>query len=155
MTATNHMLTGAVVAISIQQPWLVVPLAFISHFVLDSLPHFGINESDASIRNKDLRFLYILAMDVVLAIAFLIYVPLVLHHAVAWWVVLVGMLAAWIPDAVWVRHFMHHLRGNVHHKKSRLSRFHQRIQWFERPPGLIVEVAWFSAMSVFLGLSIR
>ena len=38
---TNHMVTGAVIALVVKQPALALPLAFLSHFVLDALPHYG------------------------------------------------------------------------------------------------------------------
>ncbi len=149
MTATNHMLAGAVMATAIQRPLLVVPLAMASHFVLDIFPHFGVNEHDQTIRNKHPLFVYILITDTALAITLLVLLPFVLHGSVNWLLVS-GMLAAWIPDAVWIRHFPHHLRGTPV-RPGRISRFHQRIQWFERPIGLVVELVWFSAMGVLLG----
>src|SRR5580704_14447947 len=41
MTTANHILVGSTIAVAIKQPLLALPLAFVSHFVLDSLPHFG------------------------------------------------------------------------------------------------------------------
>jgi hypothetical protein len=45
MTSTAHALVGAAIASRLQNPTLAVPLAFFSHFVLDSIPHwdFGTN----------------------------------------------------------------------------------------------------------------
>ena len=43
MTATNHALTGAAIAtLGKATPICAIPLAFASHFVCDSLPHFGL-----------------------------------------------------------------------------------------------------------------
>ena len=42
MTATNHALTGATIATLVRQPYLAIPLAFLSHFFCDALPHFDI-----------------------------------------------------------------------------------------------------------------
>ena len=44
MTATNHVLTGSVFALTTATAlpwWVILPVAFLLHFVLDSLPHFG------------------------------------------------------------------------------------------------------------------
>jgi hypothetical protein len=45
MTATAHALVSAAIASSVQNPILAIPLAFVSHFVLDVVPHwdFGTN----------------------------------------------------------------------------------------------------------------
>lgn len=150
MTATNHMLAGAVMAAGLHHPLLVFPAAFFSHFLLDALPHFGVHEHDTAVRNRHPLFRYILAIDIMMALAMLAVVPFALGKGVSWVVVALGMLFAWIPDASQIRHFMHQLRGREH-KLSRFSRFHFRIQWFERPLGIIVELAWFAAMVAFLG----
>jgi hypothetical protein len=143
------MLAGAVMAAGLQQPFLVVPLAFASHFVLDVLPHFGINEPDVTIRNRHPLFRYIVVIDTILAITLLALLPF-LAGSVSWWILGLGMLCAWGPDALWVAHFVRHLRGRPA-QHNRFTHFHQRIQWFERPVGLIVELVWFAAMGVFLG----
>ena len=40
MTATNHALTGAAIGFIVGVPAIAIPLALISHFVLDAIPHF-------------------------------------------------------------------------------------------------------------------
>jgi hypothetical protein len=35
------MYAGAIIALAISQPLIALPLAFVSHFVLDALPHYG------------------------------------------------------------------------------------------------------------------
>src|SRR5688572_12550977 len=41
MTTSNHILAGTLIALTIKEPLLALPLAFASHFVLDALPHYG------------------------------------------------------------------------------------------------------------------
>ncbi len=41
MTGFNHAVTGALIAGAVGNPFLAIPLAFASHFVLDAIPHFG------------------------------------------------------------------------------------------------------------------
>ena len=45
MTATAHALVSGAIAASVQNPSLAIPLAFVSHFVMDAVPHwdFGTN----------------------------------------------------------------------------------------------------------------
>jgi hypothetical protein len=39
MLSTPHLLTGAAIVLTVPQPELSLPLAFLSHFVLDAIPH--------------------------------------------------------------------------------------------------------------------
>jgi len=151
MTATNHMLAGAVVATGIQQPLLIVPLAVASHFVLDMLPHFGIHEDDQARRNNHPLFHFVLIIDVVMVVSLLALLPLILKGAISSWVLLLGMVMAWIPDAIWIPRFFRSRRGQeITH--NWMTKFHEKIQWFERPPGLVIELFWFVAMGVALGV---
>lgn len=42
MTATAHALVGAAIAVKIANPVVALPLAFVSHFVFDMLPHWDV-----------------------------------------------------------------------------------------------------------------
>jgi hypothetical protein len=153
MTATNHMLTGAVIAATVRQPLLVVPLAFLSHFVLDVFPHFGVEESDTAARNNHPLFKTVLSLDLIILSLALIIIPITLHgQDLPWWVLLLGMLAAWVPDIVWIDHLYRDMKGHVRKPPHRLTRFHQKIQWFERPPGIITEVIWLAGSITVLVL---
>ncbi len=45
MTATAHALVSSAIAASVANPLVAIPLAFVSHFVMDAVPHwdFGTN----------------------------------------------------------------------------------------------------------------
>ena len=43
MTGTNHALSGAVIATFLPAP-VAIPVAFMSHFVLDAIPHFSVDK---------------------------------------------------------------------------------------------------------------
>lgn len=153
MTATNHMLTGAVLAVSVQRLWLMAPMAIISHFVLDVLPHFGVHKDDTAKRNKHPLFQYIVFVDVALAISLLVLLPSILSGAVSTGVLLFGMLLAYSPDLIWVHRFMHEIRKKtVQYKPSWLTKFHHEIQWGERTWGVAVELVFFAGMGVWLGV---
>lgn len=155
MIATNHMLAGAVVATAVQQPLLVALLAVASHFVLDMVPHFGVHEDkDPVTRNRNPWFQFMLALDLTLVAALLVLLPFVMHGVVSPWILLAGMVLAWIPDSVWVHHFIRTHRGHTKHSHGRISRFHQRIQWFERPIGITVEILFFGGAAMLLGLNL-
>lgn len=153
MTATNHMLAGAVLATTLHNPLLVFPTAVVSHFLLDVLPHFGIKEEEHVQRNSHPLFRYILIIDITLLIALMALLPAILKAGVSRWVLMSGMFLAWAPDLVWVRSFFSELRHKTHFPQySWFSRLHQRIQWFEKPWGIVTEVVWFGMMATLLGV---
>lgn len=145
------MLAGAVVATALQQPLIVFPVALLSHFALDALPHFGIYEHDPHARNRHPLFHYVVAIDVALLLSLLVLLPSVLRGEVSRWVLLGGMVLAWIPDAVWIGEFLQMRKVKDYARRNVFVRFHQYIQWFEKPWGLVTEVVWFGAMAVLLG----
>lgn len=151
MIATNHALTGAVIALSVKQPILVIPLAFAAHFAMDAIPHFWFKEKDVFKRNKMKKFQAYLAIDLVLTAIFLITIPLLIASDVSAWVVFFGMFACISPDLAWGWRFFNELREKTERKKNRLSELHAKIQWMEVPAGGLVEAVWFF---VFLGLLI-
>lgn len=145
MTATNHVLTGAVIAGVIHNPWLALPVAFFSHFALDGLPHIGA----PGLTFDSMPFKIILFTDMSVA-AFVLLLLLLLAPASVWLLIACGILCA-SPDLMWLQKF---LAGNRHQKIPKpgpVRRFHSKVQWFERPIGSVVELAWFFAMLTILG----
>jgi len=149
MTATNHALTGAVIAVTIKRPELAIPLAFVSHFVLDALPHFGVHEDDVLRRNKSKLFRSVIGIDIVVLVALLILMPLSMH-GVPWWVLELAMLAAVAPDLIWVFRFIRETRTKQWRPGSWFARFHQAIQRIEKPWGLAIEGIWALLATVIL-----
>lgn len=147
MTSTNHVMTGAVIALAVKQPALAIPLAFASHFVLDALPHFGIYEDDVIRRNKHWLFRTVISIDIPLMLALLVIIPDLAYAKLAWGITFACMLAAISPDFVWVYRFFREVRTQKWEPGGWFPRFHQAIQWFEQPVGLIVELVWLGVMS--------
>jgi len=148
MTATNHVMTGAVIALVVKQPALAIPLAFASHFVLDAIPHFGIYENDVIKRNRHWLFRTVLGIDIPLMLGLLVVIPYLAAGKLAWGIVLASMIAAILPDSIWVYRFIKEVKTKKWEPGGWYPRFHQAIQWFEKPAGLIIELVWLSAMSV-------
>jgi hypothetical protein len=46
VTAPNHALTGALIGLSVANPVLALPLAFVSHLLQDTVPHYDPAEPD-------------------------------------------------------------------------------------------------------------
>src|SRR5689334_16761736 len=135
MTGLNHALTGAAIGLAIHQPLLVVPLAIASHFVLDAIPHF-----DHEIyRHGSKYFMHIMALDGVLSIGSII--ALMIFFPAFAWLIAIGALCATLPDFLWP---IYYANGR---KKHWYFTFHTLIQWFERPPGLLVEICYLVFIS--------
>ena len=146
MRAINHALTGAVIGLTITEPLIAVPAAVVSHYVCDMIPHFGLNQPmDRELRSKPFRNL--LYLDAVLCLGLVgVLAALRPQH---WLLAAVCAFAAAAPDLMSFNRYQAVLRhrpwhGNVY------SRFAHGIQWFERPVGAVVEVAWFAAAIALL-----
>lgn len=60
-----------------------------------------------------------------------------------WLVAAFCAFLATTPDMWSIRFFIRYNKGEAY-KPGRIRRFSQAIQWFERPIGALVEVAWFA-----------
>jgi hypothetical protein len=135
MTGTNHVLTGALIGLTLQQPLIAIPVAAGSHFVLDALPHYG--NPDHTSRG----FLTLLAID-----SFCILAIIVLFTAFRpenWIIAVISGLAAASPDLLWLPYWLGEMAGKGWKKSTTaLDRFHKRIQWSEKPYNWPMEALW-------------
>jgi len=131
MTATNHGLTGALIGAFLPLP-IAIPVAFASHFVLDSLPHYGIPLKK---RNETLVYRFIVYSDTLVAL-FIAATAVILHK---WNMEITGWVA-YSPDALWVVHYYKQDK-NLHIKtKNKFMEFHRAIQRWERPWGILIDL---------------
>lgn len=142
VTATNHGLVGAVIAISLQKyPAVAIAVAPFSHFLLDALPHSGGFES---LRSK--AFFRYLFADAILAVVSTLYIAYLYHHI--WWLVILCAFLAASPDLMWL--WYEYLHPTPREKRGRLAKFHSWIQWSQTKAGFLFEALWF--VCVFSGL---
>ena len=130
MTGLNHVLTGSAIALAVRQPLLIVPLAVLSHFILDALPHYGSRQYLWGSR----FFVPIMATDGVFSVGSVIAIMLAAPQFAG--LVALGAFCAYLPDVFWLYYYQH---GEP---QWWFYRFHTKIQWFERPPGAFVEIAY-------------
>ena len=145
MTATNHVLTGALIAASVHSPWVALPAAFASHFVLDIMPHFG----RAGINLSSSFFKRLLYTDMVIAAVCLI--GLFMLRPENGWILVTGGVLGASPDLMWYAKFVAANNNQQPPTPGFIRRFHSRIQWYEKPPGIIIEAIWCLAMLALLG----
>jgi hypothetical protein len=135
MTATNHGLVGMLIGAYLPLP-VAIPLAFVSHFVLDIIPHFGIPRNK---RNNSKGLKIFMHIDASLAFA----LGVIAVYTGKWDMFITG-LVAYSPDFVWfITYWKNGGKLNVT-TNSKFSKFHKDIQKFERPWGAIVELALFA-----------
>lgn len=148
MTATNHALTGAVVALVVKEPVLVVPIAIASHFLLDSLPHFG----GLSVTSR--KFLFILAGDAGLATGLL--ASMIILQPTLWLIAVLGAVCAMAPDLMWFPNFLRSITDRPIKKPDSITTWHKKIQRYEQPQNMPYEVVYFVIMlPVFFMLLFR
>lgn len=138
MTTTSHALTGAMIATVVKRPYLAIPLAFLSHFVCDALPHFGLH----MLFGSSTMFAWLVVDGLaLLGFSYFFYRKKVKNLPL----LAVSGFAAMSPDLAWL---YYGLQGSLHNAEAMgpLSRLHSNIQWFEHPVGILIELAWASLM---------
>lgn len=146
MTAINHALTGAIIGLVVGEPLIALPAALISHFVCDALPHFGSADSPAKrLRTNNFRNYLILefCLCVLLVVCLAVFQP---QH---WFLASVCAFLATSPDLLWINKYLK-LRRGKRWKRNAYEKFAGNIQWFEKPIGAVVEVAWLVAGLIIL-----
>jgi hypothetical protein len=144
MTTSNHAFTGAAIALTVQQPFLGLLLALVSHFVLDALPHYGRESASLADWAKHRLTWAVEALN-------LIGLPLLiwLLWGQSWWVFGAAVMAV-APDVTWMYRYFWYERFGLNPATWALTRFHINIQWGERPWGSIVELTFFVGVSAVL-----
>lgn len=131
MIGFNHGLVGGLIGKYV--PWPIgIPLALGSHFVLDALPHYGIphHKRDGS---RFWEVFFTIDFFATLSLAFWA----IAHHHYAMYAC--GQIAV-LPDFVWVAHVVKHGSFDLSGAESRYERWHKRIQRYEVPWGLWIEL---------------
>jgi hypothetical protein len=142
-------MTGAIIGLSVVAP-VAIPLAFVSHFAMDGLPHEGnlglSHKKNTAILVSDIALCFILAL-----IIFIIRPPY-------WWLAILCAFLATSPDVMWLS--LHRDRGANRTPKplserQALVRLHHKVQWFQQPIGLVVELIWAVITGVCLYFLLR
>lgn len=146
MTATNHALTGAMIATAIKQPLLTLPLAFASHFICDALPHFGIDMKFGS----RAMYTWLVTDGIAMFGCAAVLLALGVNNPI---LLAIAGFVAMAPDLAWLHYG---LKGKLHDANDldALSRFHTRIQWYQKVRGIGVEFVW-AAFMIFAILKLQ
>jgi hypothetical protein len=146
VTAVNHALTGTVIGLVVGEPLIAIPAALASHFVCDALPHWTPDTPpDKRLRSNSFRN-YLIAEA---SLCFLLVLVLVLARPEHWLLASVCAFVATSPDLLWIPRYVKTLSGKKW-SPNLYSRFSLGIQWFIKPIGAAVEIAWFAAAIVII-----
>jgi hypothetical protein len=144
MTATNHVLAGSALALVVKQPALAVSVAFLLHFVLDALPHYGHRDDQSPEQSLD-RLDWLLPADA--TVAAIVLATIAILHPAGWLLMVACGIACASPDLMWMPKFIRHKLGKPPVPRGNwLLRFHHWIQWCERGWGAYVEAVWCVGM---------
>ncbi|RTK94996.1 hypothetical protein EKI60_00875 [Candidatus Saccharibacteria bacterium] len=149
MTVTNHLLAGAIIVSVIKEPLLALPLAFVSHFVMDALPHFGY----AGNKGYGEALKHSLSYWVGIASTVTVIGLVILLIAQGLWIELVAGLIAASPDLVGLYNYTRDERHNQEPNRfihTLHIRFDRVIQRYERPWGIYVELVAFTVLAIVL-----
>lgn len=150
MTATNHALAGAVVALVVKEPLLALPLAFLSHFLVDYIPHFSFPDKQLFKRS----FNTLLISDALMCILLVVVSYFVFPDA--WVLVSACMFLATSPDLMWAyyRLYIERIRAQKPNYDV-IAKFHH---WLQRSSharfarrGIRNEIIWAFSMCLIIG----
>ncbi len=140
MTLTNHYMTGVGIAVITKNPFIALPLAIVSHYILDSLPHYGFKIWEQRNQGKfKIVFRTMLVLDVAVFSFFIHF--LIINNVPAWYYF--AGICGYLPDlAWWYIWLVPEKFGTVRVELNLINRFHSNIQKFERLWGVIPEVIY-------------
>lgn len=148
MTATNHALTGALIGLTVHSPLLALPLALLSHLVCDAIPHFGMPNDGWIAGTAFRRYLICDAILCIVLVSFL-----ALSGTANWLLASLCAFVATSPDLLSIGRFRNARAGRPLTQNA-LQRFLKKIQWFEKPIGAAVELAWAAGAILLLSVII-
>lgn len=137
MNATTHAVIGSLIVVLVKKPEIALPLAFVSHFIADTIPHFGYPGHEGFGPALKKRFgRWVGVTDPILLVGLFV----LLLWLNAGWTVFAGALLADSPDLEWLMAFWFYERHGKKPPRSPIAHFHEVIQWYEKPWGYATEV---------------
>jgi hypothetical protein len=152
MRAINHALTGAAIGLLVAEPVIAVPAAFVSHYVCDAIPHYGRGIAEEKELNST-SFRVSLVVDA--GLCALLVLILALRRPQHWVLAAVCAFVAASPDLLSINRYREARRNQPIKRNWYTKLANDELQWFERPIGAVVEVAWFIAGIIILAPFIR
>jgi len=138
MIGFNHALTGGLISRYLPAP-IGLPLAFASHFVLDMLPHYGIEQNK---RDKSRFWKTFFIIDSFATLGLAIFAVWDRHY-----VMFFGGLLGVMPDFFWVATVIRTKSfKNLSQNGNWFMKWHASLQFYEKPWGLWIELPYAAIM---------
>ena len=131
MTGFNHAASGALIGKFLPLP-IALPVALGSHFVLDKMPHYGIPH-----HHRDSKFFWKLFTTADVIAAFGLGGLAIYFHRYAMFAC--GFVAC-SPDFIWLARVVRTKSFDLSQNEHRFTKWHVRIQNWERPWGIWIEL---------------
>lgn len=144
-----HILLGILIALIFNNPLLIIPLAFLSHFLLDMMPHWDgeFDKKDfektgvAKIKKSDI---YIRSIDFISSICLLTYFFISSNN----YNILYGAFFSLLPDFLKIGYYTK-IKKNKYFKKY--LNFHSKIQKdTQKIIGLIIQLIFFIILMILI-----
>ncbi|MDP2683841.1 MAG: hypothetical protein Q8P20_02180 [bacterium] len=145
MILLAHVTTGAVIGLKFQDPTIVILLSFLSHFILDRLPHWNY---DVPKKAKSQAFLTMLPDIIPTVLVWLVFIFTYPDH---WLIISVGVAFAILPDFISLGWYFPSLKKIVlpflkFHKmiQGEISKKYNRALW-----GLSSQIIYLTLLILF------
>lgn len=92
MILLAHATTGAIIGLKFHNPFIVILLSFISHFVLDRLPHWNYDVP----KNPNIKAFLNMLPDIITTVV--VYLVFILIYPSSWLIISIGVTFAILPD---------------------------------------------------------
>lgn len=115
MLETPHVIVAATIAYKLGNPYLVIPLSFVSHFVLETVPHWNPHIMTEMKKFGEItkKSKLIIAADVLLAFVSGFYIAsTVLPNATHFWTIIFASFFGVLPDLIEAPYFFLNWRNN-------------------------------------------
>lgn len=149
MTATGHALVAALIAAKFNNPYIALPISFVSHFACDILPHWDSGTHHREKTKK--RLFYESVADVLIGFvaAFLLYnfVTDTGNYILLFFAIIAAQLPDWITAPYFILNIRHPL---VNWSKSMYKLQHKLNSRLDKPWGIVTQVLTVILLYIFL-----
>ncbi|HSX31145.1 MAG TPA: hypothetical protein VLE99_04470 [Candidatus Saccharimonadales bacterium] len=142
------------IGLSVTNPWLALPLAFLSHFACDLVPHYDLPDHKTNMAkllgSRAFLWQYIMVPG---GLCVLLVALLALTRPQHWLQAAVCAFLAASPDLFWLPRFLHVKRtGKDLPPTGWFLKLHEAAQWKTAPKFWTVEALWFVTFAGLTGM---
>ncbi len=149
MTATSHALIGTVIAAKIGNPALGIPLAIISHFIADAIPHWDTATNGNGKFKLERNVFYNTIADISLGFILSYLLIFFLFPQTNLLYAFILIIMAQLPDYLTAPYYFFAIKNPLFKSMYRFQKIFDRK--LDKPWGIITQII-FLLLVIFLGL---